>query len=58
MKISSLLKETKTELLQVTWPTRSQTINYTILVIVFSLVISLFLGLFDFIFVSLLELIV
>lgn len=36
----------------VAWPTRAQTIVYTILVVVFSVLVSLYLGLFDFIFTT------
>lgn len=50
MKIVEYLKETKTELKHVIWPSRSQTFFYTLIVIVLSIVIAYFLGLFDFIF--------
>ncbi|MDP2789357.1 MAG: preprotein translocase subunit SecE [bacterium] len=49
-KITEYLKETKTELKHVIWPKRSQTIFYTIIVVVLSVVIAYFLGIFDFIF--------
>lgn len=49
-KITEYLKETKAELKHVIWPGRSQTILYTLIVIVLSLVIAYFLGVFDFIF--------
>lgn len=42
------LKETRAELRHVTWPTRQQTINYTIIVIAISIVTGLFLGILDF----------
>lgn len=44
------LKETRTELKHVIWPSRVQTISYTVIVIVLSVVIAYFLGIFDFIF--------
>ena len=44
------INETKTELKHVKWPTRSQTIFYTLIVIALSVFIAYFLGLFDFIF--------
>ncbi len=50
MKILNYLKETKAELKHVNWPTRNQTINFTILVIAVSFGVALFLGLFDMIF--------
>ena len=44
------LKDTRAELNHVAWPTRTQTIVYTILVAAISIGISLYLGLFDAIF--------
>ncbi|MBP9715120.1 MAG: preprotein translocase subunit SecE [Candidatus Pacebacteria bacterium] len=49
-KITEYLKETKTELKHVIWPSRQQTMFFTIIVIVLSIVTAYFLGLFDFIF--------
>ena len=49
-KITEYLKETKTELKHVIWPSRIQTIYYTIIVVVLSVLIAYFLGFFDFIF--------
>ena|SRR3989344_8486965 len=46
------IKDTKGELQYVAWPTRLQTIVYTILVILISVFIALYLGLFDFIFTT------
>jgi preprotein translocase subunit SecE len=47
MSIKSYLKETRGEMKQVNWPTRTQAIRYTIAVIVISVVLAYFLGLFD-----------
>ncbi len=47
-KIFQFLGEVRTELSKVVWPTRAQTINYTITVIVFSLVVALILGSVDY----------
>ena len=44
------LKDTRGELRHVAWPTRVQTIVYAILVIVISILLSLYLGFFDFLF--------
>jgi len=55
MKIIEFLKETKAELKQVTWPTKNQTIAFTILVIAISIVVAYFLGFFDLIFTKGLE---
>jgi preprotein translocase subunit SecE len=49
-KIKEYLEETKTELKHVIWPSRSQTSYYTLIVIVLSVVIAYYLGVFDFIF--------
>ena len=49
-KITEYFKETKGELKHVNWPTRQQTIYFTIIVIVVSVLIAYFLGIFDFIF--------
>lgn len=40
--------ESKEELKKVTWPTRKEAINYTILVIIISAVAAVFLGSIDF----------
>ena len=50
MKIFDYFKDTRAELKHVNWPTRSQAIGYTIIVIVFSGVIAALLGAFDLIF--------
>ncbi len=49
-KITEYFKETKIELKHVIWPSRRQTLYYTLAVIVLSVVIAYYLGLFDFIF--------
>lgn len=46
------LKDTRGELNHVAWPTRLQTVVFTILVVVTSILISLYLGFFDFLFTS------
>ncbi|MBR4195587.1 MAG: preprotein translocase subunit SecE [Synergistaceae bacterium] len=50
-KMSSLMnfiREAKAELKKVTWPTRRQIWYWTLVVIVFTLCVSLYLGLVDF----------
>lgn len=49
------LGEVKTELAKVVWPTRAETIRYTLTVIVFSLVVAAVLGAFDYGLLLLLE---
>jgi len=46
------LREAKAELLQVTWPTKQETIRLTGVVIVSSVVVGLFLGGADFLLTS------
>jgi preprotein translocase subunit SecE len=47
-KFTNFLKDTRGEMKRVTWPTRKQTINYTLIVIAISVVVAALLGLFDF----------
>jgi len=49
-KLIEYLKETKTELKHVIWPSRSQTFYYTIIVIALSVLVAYYLGFFDYIF--------
>lgn len=46
------LKNTRAEMKHVTWPTRRQVIDFTIVVIIVSIFVAYFLGLFDFLFTS------
>lgn len=52
MSFFQYLKDTRGELRYVAWPTRFQTIVYTVIVIFLSLFIALYLGLFDYIFTT------
>ncbi|OGG50116.1 preprotein translocase subunit SecE [Candidatus Kaiserbacteria bacterium RIFCSPHIGHO2_01_FULL_54_36] len=52
MSIGQYLKDTQGELRHVAWPTRLQTIVYSILVALLSIVVALYLGLFDYIFTT------
>jgi len=54
-KLTEYLKETKGELKHVSWPTRNQAILFTVIVIVFSFVVAIFLGAFDYIFAMILK---
>jgi preprotein translocase subunit SecE len=42
--------EAKAEMLKVNWPTRKQTVNYTLLVVAVSVVVAGFLGGLDWVF--------
>jgi preprotein translocase subunit SecE len=54
MSISEYIKETKGELKHVSWPSKSQTTMFTMLVIAISIIVAAYLGLFDYIFVQIL----
>jgi preprotein translocase subunit SecE len=54
-KIAQFLREAKAELLKVNWPTKKQTIIYTIAVIGVSIVVAAFLGSLDYFFNYLLK---
>ena len=58
MKIVEYVKETRGELKHVSWPTRTQAIQYTVVIIVISLFTAFFLGLFDYLFSKLLAFII
>jgi preprotein translocase subunit SecE len=50
--------EVKNELAKVVWPTRAETFRYTLTVIVFSVLVALFLGAFDYLLLRIFEAIV
>ena len=50
--IGQYLKDTQGELRHVAWPTRTQTIVYTVLVALISIGVALYLGFFDFLFTT------
>ncbi|PIR71668.1 MAG: preprotein translocase subunit SecE [Candidatus Nealsonbacteria bacterium CG_4_10_14_0_2_um_filter_37_10] len=54
-KITTFLKEVQLEMKKVNWPTREETIRYTLMVIAVSVAVAIFLGGFDFIFTTLLD---
>lgn len=54
-KLLNYFKEVKSELKKVSWPSRKETVNYTIAVILLSLAFALFLGGVDFILTYLLN---
>ena len=49
-KILAFIQEAKEELLKVNWPSKKQTINYTLLVVAVSLAVAGFLGGLDYMF--------
>ena len=50
MKITEYLKETRAEMAHVSWPTRRQSIIYSVIVILISVFVGVLLGLFDSVF--------
>lgn len=54
-KVITFLQEARTELTRVNWPSKKQTINYTILVIAISIAGAIFLGSLDYFFGYLLK---
>ncbi|MCH8741913.1 preprotein translocase subunit SecE [Patescibacteria group bacterium] len=54
-KLITYLKEVYLETKKVSWPTRQQTLNYTLIVIALSTAVAIFLGTVDFIFTTLLN---
>ncbi len=53
--ITNYIKSSIEEMKKVTWPTRKETYNYTVLVILISLGVAAFLGALDYIFSWLLQ---
>lgn len=54
-KLLNFLKDVRVEMKKVTWPTREQAINYTIVVILISAGVALFLGALDAVFTFILN---
>jgi len=53
--LTNYIKSSIEEMKKVTWPTRKETYNYTVLVILISLGVAAFLGALDYIFSWLLQ---
>jgi len=53
--LNNYIKSSVEEMKKVTWPTRKETYNYTVLVILISLGMAAFLGALDYIFSALLQ---
>jgi preprotein translocase subunit SecE len=54
-KLTNFLKDARAELMKVNWPTKQQTINYTMAVVGISIAVALFLGGLDWFFEYLLK---
>ena len=46
-KVTTFLVEVRTEFTRVIWPTRTELVNSTTIVIVFAIIFAIFIGLFD-----------
>jgi len=55
MRATEYIKETRAEMKHVNWPTRKQAIAFTVAVISISVAVALFLGLFDYLFSTILK---
>lgn len=55
-RLTDYLKDTKTEIKHVSWPTQRQAVVFTALVVGFSIVVALILGLADYLFTTGLQL--
>lgn len=47
-KILKFFKETKAEMIKVTWPSKQEIIGSTIVTVVVAIVVSIFIGIVDF----------
>jgi len=57
-RIAEYLRDTRGELRKVSWPTRKQATNLTLIVLAVTVVMAAFLGAIDFLFATLVSLIV
>lgn len=57
-RLGNYLRDTVAEVKHVSWPTQTQTIVYTALVIVVSALVAVFLGAFDYLFTQLLDIVI
>ena len=56
--VARYLKEVRSEMSKVIWPTREQTVNLTVIVLAVMVAMSIFLGVLDFIFGGLIQLLI
>lgn len=49
-RLINYFKDTRSEMNHVSWPTREQTINFTVVVMAFAVATGALLGVFDFVF--------
>ncbi len=56
-RLGNYLRDTATEMKHVSWPTQTQAMTYTALVIIVSGIVALLLGGFDYLFTNLLDIV-
>lgn len=56
--VARYLKEVRSEMSKVIWPTREQTVNLTVIVLVVMVAMSIFLGVLDYAFGGLIQLLI
>lgn len=54
----AFLRETRDELKKVVWPSKQEVIRLTFVVIIVSMIVGIFLGGLDFVFVKIIEMVV
>jgi len=54
-KVKTFLQEVRTEMKKVNWPTKDETIKYTVVVLVATFIVSIYLGALDAVFFYLLD---
>ncbi len=55
MKIIDYIKDTKAELRHVSWPSRKQAMGFTVVTVIISIAVAVYLGIFDYIFTQILR---
>jgi preprotein translocase subunit SecE len=55
MRLFDYIRDTKGEMKHVTWPTRNQVIGYTVIILLISVVLALYLGFFDYLFTQVID---
>ena len=55
MNIIGFFSEVKNELFKVVWPSKAEAFRYTLTVIIFSIIVSIILGAFDFLLLKIFE---
>ena len=57
-KLLKYIKDSMIEMKKVTWPSRKEALNYTVLIVIITIAVAIFLGSLDFIFSKILEIVV